>query len=80
MQIPNTQAVARRLAEEFSSPGLQQKLIDYAANCVQPSYNYFENTDFLTIVNAFKAAQLFNPERLESKCYNSGRIQKCFPF
>ncbi len=50
---PNTQAVARRRAEEFSTtPGLQQKLIDYAADCVQPGYDYFENkfwTEFLML-------------------------------
>ena len=50
--------------EEFSStPGLQQKLI--------PGFNNFEDKfrmEFLPIVNAFKVARLFNPERItESK-------------
>ena len=65
---PNTQAAARRLAEEFSTtPGLLQKLIDYAAGCVQPGFDYLENklwTEFLPIVNAFKTARLFNPEKV----------------
>ena len=46
--------------EEFSStPGLQQKLIDYAGGCVQPGYHYSEDKfwmEFLPIANAFKAA------------------------
>ena len=77
--------VARRLAEEFTSPGLQQKLIDYAADCVQPSYDYFEKkfwTDFLPIVNAFKAARLFNPEKVTDLNPNGTTVEelKVFPF
>ena len=68
---PNTQATARRLAEEFSStPGLQQ---------VQPGYDYFEDkfwTEFLPIVNAFKAARLFNPEKVTELKPTASTIDK----
>ena len=33
---PNTEAVARRLAQEFGSPGLEQQLKIHALKCVQP--------------------------------------------
>ena len=38
---PNTEAVAKRLEEEFNTPGLKQNLMDCAADCVQPGFDYF---------------------------------------
>lgn len=81
---PNTRAVAWRLAEEFNTtPGLQQKLNDYATGCVQPGFDYFEDkfwTEFLPIVNAFKAARLFNPEKVTDLKTTASSMEGFFSF
>ena len=64
---PNTKAIARRLAEEFQNPGLEQKLMDYALSCVQPGFTYFQIkfwNQLSPLVNAFKAARLFDPNKV----------------
>ena len=47
---------------------VQQKLIAYAKNCVEPALNYFKQQLTLSLkvpLAAFKASQLFNPDTVE---------------
>lgn len=64
---PNIHAFARRLALEVQNPALEQQLLDHAHACVQPAFMYFENkfwSEPLLLVNAFKAAHLFDPSKV----------------
>ena len=64
---PYTQAVARKLAQEFGTPGLEQQLMICALKCVQPGFTFFEKkfwSELLSSVNAFEAARLFHPAKV----------------
>ena len=74
--LPNTTAVARRLA---SSTNPEQYWIDYAKACIQPGFDYFcrkfENLSDLTpAINAFKAARLFLPAKMNDMKHNATAV------
>lgn len=61
---PDVQAIVRSLSV---APGIQQQLIAYARNCVQPALDYFEHqlqTSLKAPLAAFKAARFFCPHKL----------------
>ena len=62
--LPNTVAVAKRVASPTRS---EQHWIDYAKSCIKPGYDYFYSKfdcALLPVVDAFKAARLFNPAKI----------------
>ena len=74
--LPNTTAVARRLA---SSTNPEQYWIDYAKAGIQPGFDYFrrkfENLSDLTpAINAFKAARLFLPAKINDMMPNATTV------
>lgn len=62
--FPNTLAIAKRLANTTFP---EEHWVRYAKACVQPGYDYFKSKfdqDLRPVVDAFKAARLFNPARI----------------
>ena len=64
--LPNTAAVSKRIANINTS---EQYWISYAKTCIQPGVDYFHSKfgiagDLLPAVNAFKAARLFLPSKI----------------
>jgi len=63
--IPNVQAIAKGISP---SAAVQQQLIAYAKNCVEPALNYFKQqltSSLKTPLAAFKASRLFNPNTVK---------------
>ena len=63
--IPNVQAIAKDIS---SVTTVQQQLIAYAKNCDEPALHYFKqqlNSSLKAPLAAFKASQLFNPNKIK---------------
>ena len=63
---PNVNAVSRSLAP---APAVQQQLVTYAKNCVQPGLDYFQHqlqTSLRVPLAALKAARFFSPSKISS--------------
>ena len=79
---PNTAAVAKRIATAMQP---EQYWINYASNCVQRGFDYFEEKffkDFTPIMDAFKSARLFNPGKITDLKPTATSVDalKAFPF
>lgn len=64
---------------------LQQGMVQYAKNCVQPGFDYFEkhlNSSLKDALKAFKAARLFSPQKLQDIQPNAKAVDalNAFPF
>jgi len=80
--IPNVQAVAKSIS---STPAVQQQLVAYARNCVEPAVKYFKQqlaSNLKTPLEAFKAAQLLNPNKVKFMHLDASSVDalSLFPF
>lgn len=80
--LPNTIAVAKRIA----TPTVPEAhWLAYAKACIQPGYDYFRekfDRDLLPVVEAFKAARLFLPAKINDIKPDSSTVDtlKAFKF
>lgn len=79
---PNVQAVARTICSNVLS---QQHWLQYAASCVQPGLQYFEDHKATTMKNllaCYKAACLFSPAKLQEMQPSCADVDSlpAFPF
>lgn len=81
--FPNLNRVAERLSQGQIT--IQQQLVQYGLSCVQPVFDYFLakfQHDLKPAVNAFRAARLFWPHKVNDLSPDAGTVDsiKAFPF
>ena len=76
--LPNTVAVAKRVASPIRS---EQHWMDYAKSCIKPGYDYFySNLILLPVVDAFKAARLLNPAKINDLKLDGSTVETLHAF
>ena len=80
--FPNTNAIIA-LVTKSKPPHVAQQWQQYAQNCVQPGFDYYQNRfngHFGLTVSAFKAARLFNPSKLDYLCPDATSVNSLATF
>ena len=81
--LPNLNRVAERISQGQNTN--KQQLVSYGVACIKPAFDYFVTKfehELKPAVDAFKAAQLFLPNKVNDLCPDSSSVDslKAFPF
>ena len=73
--VPNLNRVAEKISHGQTS--VKQQLVAYGISCIKPAFDYFVakfRHELKNIVDAFKAAQLFLPQKVNDLCPDSSSV------